>query len=303
MRKCTRSVHYGVMSPVSIVFCGTPEFAVPSLKALLERPQDMQVQLVITQPDQPVGRKQTLTPPPVKVFAEAHRLPFIQPEDINDQATGSKLQAIECDLLVTVAYGQLLSPTLLAIPRLGAVNVHPSLLPRWRGASPIQNAILAGDTQTGVTVQQMVEALDAGPILAQEQMALSPDETAGHLSALLADRGAQLLASTLSKPFSPKEQDETHVTLCRKLLRKDGEVNPAEMTAEEIHRRVRALHPWPGITTPFGGMRVKILRTSLVAEPEALEIPCKDGTLYVLSLQPPGRKPMSGKAWLRGHTK
>ncbi|MFH1444561.1 MAG: methionyl-tRNA formyltransferase [Candidatus Peregrinibacteria bacterium] len=291
------------MSPVSIVFCGTPEFAVPSLKALLERPQDMQVQLVITQPDQPVGRKQTLTPPPVKVFAEAHRLPFIQPEDINDEAISYKLKAISVDILVTVAYGQLLSPTLLAIPRLGSVNVHPSLLPRWRGASPIQNAILAGDTQTGVTVQQMVEALDAGPILAQEQMALSTDETAGHLSALLADRGAQLLASTLSKPFSPKEQDETHVTLCRKLSRKDGEVNPAEMTAEEIHRRVRALHPWPGITAPFGGMRVKILRTSLVAEPEALEIPCKDGTLYVLSLQPPGRKPMSGKAWLRGHTK
>jgi len=290
------------MSPLSIVFCGTPEFAVPSLKALLERPQQLAVRLVITQPDQPVGRKQILTPPPVKVFAEAHRLPLIQPENINDDATSSKLKATDFDLLATVAYGQIISPALLALPRLGAVNVHPSLLPRWRGASPIQHAILAGDSETGVTVQQMVQALDAGPVLAQESIALSPEETASHLSLILADRGAKLLTDTLIKPFAPVPQDETKVTLCRKLSRGDGEVNPAEMTAEEIHRRVRALTPWPGVTAPFGGDRVKILKTSLVAEPEALEVPCKDGRpLYVLSLQTPGRKPMTGKAWLRGH--
>ncbi|MDO8468428.1 MAG: methionyl-tRNA formyltransferase [Candidatus Peribacter sp.] len=292
------------MSPLSIAFCGTPEFAVPSLQALLERPEDFRVSLVITQLDQPVGRKQVLTPPPVKVFAEAHRLPLIQPENINDEVTSSQLKAISCDVLVTVAYGQIFSPALLLLPRLGAVNVHPSLLPRWRGASPIQHAILSGDGETGVTVQRMAEALDAGPVLAQERMTLSPEETFEHLSQTLADMGAALLSATLVKPFSPTVQDETKITLCRKLSRKDGEVNPSEMTAEEIHRRVRALTPWPGVTAPFGGSRVKILATSLVAEPEALEVPCKDGrTLYVLSVQTPGRKPMSGKAWLRGHAK
>ncbi|MDD5041544.1 MAG: methionyl-tRNA formyltransferase [Candidatus Peribacteraceae bacterium] len=292
------------MPPKDIIFCGTPEFAVPSLRALLERPQDFKVNLVITQPDEPVGRKQVLTPPPVKIFAEAHRLPFIQPENINDEAISYKLQAISCDVLVTVAYGQILSPALLALPRLGAVNVHPSLLPRWRGASPVQHAILAGDSETGVTVQMMVQALDAGPVLAQERIPLSPDEAAERLSALLAEMGGKLLVETLTKPFVPAAQEESKATFCRKLSRANGEVNPAEMTAEEIHRRVRALTPWPGVTAPFGGERVKILKTALVAEPEALEIPCKDGrTLFVLSVQSPGRKPMSGKAWLRGHAK
>ena len=292
------------MSPLSIAFCGTPEFAVPSLQALLERPQDFRVSLVITQLDQPVGRKQVLTPPPVKVFAEAHRLPLIQPENINDEATSSQLKAISCDVLVTVAYGQILSSALLSLPRLGAVNLHPSLLPRWRGASPIQHAILSGDGETGVTVQRMAEALDAGPVLAQERMTLSPEETFERLTLVLADMGAKLLANTLTKPLRPVPQDESKATFCRKLSRKDGEVNPADMTAEEIHRRVRALTPWPGVTAPFGGERVKILRTALVAEPEALEVPCKDGrTLYVLNVQTPGRKPMSGKAWLRGHAK
>lgn len=292
------------MSPLSIIFCGTPEFAVPSLQTLLERPLDFRIALVLTQPDEPVGRKQILTPPPVKVFAQAHNLPFIQPENINDPTLISHLSTLNSQLIVTVAYGQILSPALLALPRLGAVNVHPSLLPRWRGASPVQNAILAGDTETGVTVQQMVQTLDAGPILTQERLPLSASETADHLTQTLAEMGATLLADTLTHPFSPVMQDESKVTLCRKLSRKDGEINPAEMTAEEIHRRVRALTPWPSVTAPFGATRVKILRTSLVAEPEALEIPCSDGRpLYVLSLQPPGRKPMSGKAWLRGHNK
>ncbi len=292
------------MSPLSIIFCGTPEFAVPSLQALLERPQELKVSLVITQPDQPVGRKQTLTPPPVKVFAEAHRLPCIQPEDINDPSVHFQLSTFNFQLLITVAYGQILSSALLSLPRLGAVNLHPSLLPKWRGASPIQHAILAGDSETGVTVQMMTEALDAGPILAQQRVPLAPEETFEHLNAVLADMGAKLLAATLTKPFMPVPQDASNVTFCRKLSRKDGDVNPSDMTAEEIHRRVRALTPWPGVTAPFGGEHVKILKTSLVAEPEALEIPCKDGhTLYVLQLQSPGRKPMSGKAWLRGHTK
>lgn len=293
-----------IVPPLSIIFCGTPEFAVPSLEELLRHPETFSIRLVITQPDQPVGRKQELTPPPVKLFGEAHRLPLIQPEDINDPTVNDQLSTINCDLLVTVAYGQILSPTLLALPRLGAVNVHPSLLSRWRGASPIQNTLLAGDTETGVTIQQMSAELDAGPILAQEVVAITPEDTFESLSRSLAVKGAQLLAATLTKPFAPVPQDPTKVTVCRKLTRKDGEVNPSEMSAEEIHRRVRSLTPWPGVTAPFGGMRVKLLLTALIAEPEALEVPCADGrTLYVLNLQPPGRKPMTGKAWLRGHSK
>ncbi len=290
--------------PLSIVFCGTPDFAAPSLRALIEDPR-FRVTLVVTQPDKPVGRAQVLTPPPVKVVAGKHQIPVAQPEDIasfwNQEL---KTNNQKPDFLVVVAYGQILPEELLAWPSRAAVNAHASLLPRWRGASPIAHAILAGDRETGVTIQQMVKDLDAGPILAQKKTAIGPRETAADLSGRLATMAAELLVETLTRPLSPLPQDPSQVTICRKLSRKDGEVSPAAMTAEEIDRRVRALVPWPGIRCDVYGEPVKLLVTALEPQVDPLALPCKNGTtLYVRKLQSPGGKPLSGTDWQRGRRK
>ena len=289
-----------MLYPYSIVFCGTPDFAVPSLKALLSDPA-FSVKLVITQPDKPVGRKQTMTPSPVKILATQHGISVWQPQNINEEATSYKLQATSFDFLVVVAYGQILSKEILSLPKIAPVNVHPSLLPRWRGASPMHHAILAGDQTTGVTIQQMAEALDAGPVLAQERFPLSPAETLVSLKQTLAEKGATLLTRTLQSPLQPAPQDATQVTVCSKLTRKDGEVNAQNMTAEEIDRKVRALTPWPGVTCPIKDEIVKILKTSLTEQPESLPLPCSKNTMvFIIELQSPGGKPMNGAAWMRG---
>jgi len=273
---------------------------VPSLKALLSDPA-FSVKLVITQPDKPVGRKQTMTPSPVKILATQHGISVWQPQNINEEATSYKLQATSFDFLVVVAYGQILSKEILSLPKIAPVNVHPSLLPRWRGASPMHHAILAGDQTTGVTIQQMAEALDAGPVLAQERFPLSPAETLVSLKQTLAEKGATLLTRTLQSPLQPAPQDATQVTVCSKLTRKDGEVNAQNMTAEEIDRKVRALTPWPGVTCPIKDEIVKILKTSLTEQPESLPLPCSKNTMvFIIELQSPGGKPMNGAAWMRG---
>ena len=272
----------------------------PSLKALLSDPA-FSVKLVITQPDKPVGRKQTMTPSPVKILATQHGISVWQPQNINEEATSYKLQATSFDFLVVVAYGQILSKEILSLPKIAPVNVHPSLLPRWRGASPMHHAILAGDQTTGVTIQQMAEALDAGPVLAQERFPLSPAETLVSLKQTLAEKGATLLTRTLQSPLQPAPQDATQVTVCSKLTRKDGEVNAQNMTAEEIDRKVRALTPWPGVTCPIKDEIVKILKTSLTEQPESLPLPCSKNTMvFIIELQSPGGKPMNGAAWMRG---
>lgn len=287
-------------SPLTIIFCGTPEFALPSLKALLNDPA-FSVKLVVTQPDKPVGRKQIMTPPPVKVLAEQSNIPIWQPDNINAQDARLKTQDSPFDFLVVVAYGQILSKEILALPTIAPVNLHPSLLPRWRGASPMHHTLLAGDRETGVTIQQMAEALDAGPILAQERVPVGPRETFVSLRTTLAEKGAALLVRTLKAPLRPVPQDKTQMTICTKLTRKDGEVDPARMTAEAIDRKVRALTPWPGVTCPIHKETVKLLKTALTAERDALPLPCAEGSmLFVLELQPPGKKPMSGAAWERG---
>jgi methionyl-tRNA formyltransferase len=280
----------------SIVFCGTPDFAVPSLKALLDDPA-FTVELVITQPDKKVGRKQELTPPPVKVLAEERGVPVAQPENI----AAFQFLAPRFQFLVVVAYGQILPQTVLDLPAIAPVNVHASLLPRWRGASPIQHAILAGDPQTGVTIQRMVRELDAGPILAQAAQPLAPDTTAAMLHEELAKLGAALLIETLKKPLDPKPQNESDVTVCRKLTRQDGVCDPAAMTAADIDRRVRALTPWPGVTCEVSGQTVKIHAASLQPREKSVALPCKDGTtLWILGLQSPGKRAMTAEEWLRG---
>ncbi len=284
-------------SPFRIVFCGTPAFAVPSLQALAADPA-YKVELVITQPDKPIGRKQVITPTPVKVAALELGIPVEQPDNIND----FRIPLSGFDFLVVVAYGQLFKQPLLDLPSIAAVNLHGSLLPRWRGASPIHHSVLAGDTESGVSVQKMVKKLDAGPVLNQTSITLDPRETSTTLLERLAILGAQLLVKTLQQPLNPQPQDETKVTICRKLTRKDGEVDSEIMTAEEIDRHVRALVPWPGVTCTINGKSVKLLATDLQSSADAFPLPCKNNTiLYITKIQSPGKEAVKGAEWIRGN--
>ena len=301
------------MSPeknTSIWFLGTSAFAVPSLEALLSDPH-FSVDLVITQPDRPVGRKQEVTASPVKAAAMKHGLKIMQPENINDPSHfslpahrslgegGSTFHSP--DFLVVVSFGQILSQKILDCPKTAPVNLHGSLLPRWRGASPIQHAILAGDSETGVTVQKIALELDAGPVLAQEKVTIDPRETFTTLHDRLATMGADLLIKTLKAPLRPTEQDASRVTVCRTLKRDDGLVDAAAMTAKEIDRKVRGLTPWPGVTMVMDGQKVKILEASLEPGMDTAPLSCASETvLHLVTVQPAGKKAMKGATWKRG---
>lgn len=283
-------------SPLHIIFCGTSAFAIPALRALAEA-KDSVIDLVVTQPDRAVGRTQAITPPPVAIAAKEYSLPTAQPANINRMDLVNNAP----DFLVVVSYGQRIGNALLALPRIAPINIHPSLLPRWRGASPIQHAILAGDRQTGVTIQRMVAALDAGPILARQATAIGTEETVEELHDRLADMSAQMLVSTLQKPLREQEQNAAEVTVCGKLGRGDGDVDPATMTAEHIHRRIRALVPWPGVRCSIGGQNVKLHAATLQPTEKSLPLQCAESTvLFVTRLQSPGGNAMPADAWLRG---
>lgn len=287
-------------SPVTIVFLGTSAFAVPSLRALENDPR-FKVCLVITQPDRPSGRKQALTPPPVKTEALKLGIRVLQPEKMN-AAYGDMHDAEfreRPDFLVVVSYGQILSQSVLDWPTKAAVNVHASLLPKLRGASPLQHAILRDETETGITVQQMTASLDAGPILGQSSMTLDERETFVHLHDTLANEGAKLLVETLTAPLLPVEQRNDQATFCTKLRKEDGRADPVTMTADTIDRLVRALTPWPGVTVGTD----KILATELHETPQSFPLPCKDGTvLHITKIQAAGKKPMSGQDFARGRS-
>ncbi len=282
----------------SIVFLGTSSFAVPALKALALDKRFI-IELVVTQPDRPVGRKQELTPPPVKLAAQELNLKIEQPESLNSEFRILNSAQARPDFLVCIAYGQIISQEVIDWPKIAAVNLHGSLLPLLRGASPVHHAILQGFTETGVTVQRMVKELDAGPTLAQTKTSLSERETFQSLHDTLAEMGAALLTDTLKKPLMETKQDEAKVTLCKKLSREDGIANPKAMTAEAIDRMVRALTPWPGVTINGN----KILAASLFETPDSLKVECANTTtLYVQKIQPPSGKLMSGKAFATGRT-
>jgi len=288
------------MKPFSVIFCGTPEFAVPSLEALI-KDSNYSVDLVITQPDKPVGRKLELTPPPVKTYAQKHDIEVLQPKNINDDF--SAIESTKPDFLVTVAYGQIVAQSLLDLPNIKAVNIHPSLLPHWRGASPIQNAILAGDKETGVTLLEMTEELDAGPILAQETISIEDRETALTLHDKLAQVSAQLLIKKLKEPLNPTPQNESEASYCQKLTREDGNIDSTSMTAQEIDRTVRALVPWPGVRINISGNELKLIETSLEETNDSVPHICaEETTLHIVKLQPPGKKTMTGKEWKRGRS-
>jgi methionyl-tRNA formyltransferase len=306
-----------------IVFFGSPDFALPSLEALLALAHE--VVAVVSQPDRPAGRGHTATPPPVKRLALARGLPVLQPEKVSDPESVATLSALEPDVFVVAAYGQILRQRLLDVPRRGILNVHASLLPRWRGASPIAAAILAGDEVTGVTLMEMVRALDAGPMVARIEMAISPHDTTGTLEPRLAEAGAALLAESFdpwaSGQLSPVPQDESLVTYAPQLTRADALIDWSQ-PAVEVWRRIRALNPWPVAHTRWRGQELRIHEAwplshdsgelpGTVLPPTSLPPEADDpqvtfavatgaGSLAIRHLQRPGKRALSGAEFLRG---
>jgi len=271
---------------------------------------------VITQPDRPAGRGLKLTPPPVKIAATELGLPLLQPRSINSQDCVEFLRSLNLDLLVTAAFGQLLRPVVLQLPRLGCVNVHASLLPKYRGAAPIQWAIINGERETGVTTFLMDEGMDTGPILLQRRTEIGPEETFGELEERLSRLGAELAVETVEKlwrgEIEPKPQPPNG-TLAPKLHKEDGRIR-WEWEARRIHNLVRGLSPRPGAFTTWQGELVKILRTKVVeegAKPAApgcllprrdrLLVATGSGILEVLELQPAGCRCLSGRDFLNGY--
>ncbi|HAI22167.1 MAG TPA: methionyl-tRNA formyltransferase [Clostridiales bacterium UBA8153] len=299
---------------LKVVFLGTPEFAVPSLYAL-ERQH--QLAAVITQPDRVAGRKAQLCPPPVKVAAAGLGLDVWQPTSCRDPQLLAALAGLDPDLLVVVAYGQILPQAMLDIPRLGAINAHASLLPKYRGAAPIQRAIMAGETETGVTTVYMNRRLDAGDIILQEAVKILPDATGGSLHAQLANLSARLLVRTLAlaaKEAAPRvPQDEGAASYAPRLLPQD-EVVDWSRTAESIACQVRALNPRPGAYTLHRGRRLKLWEVRprsgdngascgevVAVEDEGPVVSTGSGTLQLIRVQPEGGCSMDGGAYLRGH--
>lgn len=296
---------------IRIVFMGSPDFALPVLAAL---EGNFSVVGVVTQPDRPAGRGRELTPPPVKVLTRELGLPVIQPKNLRQPEALEQLQDWDPEVIVVAAFGQILRPNVLDLPPHGCVNVHASLLPRWRGAAPIQAAILHGDETTGVTIMKMDPGVDTGPILAQEPIPISPTDTAGTLSPKLAQLGADLLVETLpgylSGDIEPKPQDDSQATYAPMLKKSDGELDFSE-TAEVLARKVRAYNPWPGTFTFLNQQRLKIHRAHPV-DAEAISpgqstiyqdlpaIGTRSGLLVLDEVQPAGKKPMPGEVFLHG---
>jgi methionyl-tRNA formyltransferase len=301
--------------PRRVVFFGTPTFAVPSLSALLESAD--QVVGVVTQPDRPRGRGQQVRPEAVKLIAQARGLRILQPEKLREDAFLSAFQALEPDIAVVAAYGRILPTRLLNLPRLGFINVHASLLPRWRGAAPVHRAILAGDHRTGVTIMRVVPALDAGPTLASETVDIGPDETSAELEARLASAGAKLLVATMSRmgegPLVETPQDERLVTYAKRLERAESRLDFAGPAAS-IHDQIRGLQPWPLAAALLNGRRVLFHRSQIVSdildagspgtvsaiEPDGIVVATRPGAVRILELQAEGRQPLAAAAFVPG---
>ena len=301
---------------MKLVFCGTPRFAVPTLEALIAA--DHEIALVVSQPDRPVGRTQQLTAPPVKETALAGALEITQPEKIKNNAEfRARLEAIAPDAIVVVAYGRIIPPWMLALPRLGCINLHASLLPKYRGAAPIQWAVAMGETITGNTTMLLEEGLDTGPILLQREIPIGPEQTAVGLFDVLAKDGAPLVVETLAGldagTIKPKPQDHTRATLAPILDREEGRMDFAARTATELFNRWRGFQPWPGAYTALEGkkliahqMRVAAKRAE--SEPGTVDltdhrllVACAQNTwIEIAELQLEGKKRMAASDFLRG---
>jgi len=304
-----------LVTPRRIVFAGTPEFARPALETLIQRPGQHPL-AVLTQPDRPAGRGRKLTPSPVKQAAQAAGIEVLQPDSLKADSALAALERLAPDLIITAAYGLLLPKRVLDLPALGCWNLHASLLPRWRGASPIQQAILAGDAETGVTLMQMEAGLDSGPILCQQAVPIGREETAGELHDRLAELAAEVLAEALDRLAqdalpSPEPQPGRGVTHAPLIRKSDAEIDWRE-PAETLARQVRAFNPWPVAFGKLADQPVRIFRARALADSgpgapgavrtrSGLDVACGRGWLRILELQSPGRRRMPADEWLNAH--
>jgi len=312
--------------PLRIIFFGTPQFAVPSLRALLGSGHS--VAGVVTQPDKPRGRGQHVTESPVKQLAREHGIPVLQPDRLKDESALAALRELAPDLGVVAAYGKILPAGVLATPLLGLVNVHASLLPRHRGAAPVHRAVMAGDVETGISIMQVVQALDAGPVYRIATRPIGPDETSADVERDLAHIGAGLLLEVIgviaSGLASPEPQDDEASTYAPRLQKEEGTIDWSA-SSQVIHNRVRGLQPWPLAWTWLGGRRLIVLKTRIGAATaatgqeslsgvnvaaagtilgisrDALTVRTGDGVIDVLLVQPEGRRAMSVKDFAAGH--
>jgi methionyl-tRNA formyltransferase len=301
---------------VRVVLLGTGGFAVPSLEALLDAGHD--VAAVVTQPDREKGRGRVVSAPPTKVRAEARGVPVLQPARIEDPRAIEELRALRPEVQVVVAYGQILPRAVIDVPPRGTINVHSSLLPRYRGAAPIQWAIVNGERETGVTTMLIDEGLDTGPTLLSRATPIGADETAPELEARLARMGAEVLVKTLEDlargTLVPRPQDHAKATVAPRLKKEDGRLDWTRR-ADEIARRVRGLQPWPGVVTTLGGADLKVIRarpetgpptdappgTLLAVDRDGLMVAAGEGTrLRLLEVQPESRRAMPAAAFAAG---
>lgn len=298
-----------------ILFMGTPDIAAESLRAVCAAGHE--VCAVFTREDKPVGRKQTLTAPPAKEEALLHSIPVFQPKTLRDAAVQAEIKALAPELIVVVAYGRILPPEVLGIPRYGCINLHVSLLPKYRGAAPVQWAVINGDAETGVTIMQLDEGLDTGDILMVERLAIGPEETSGELFNRVSSIGAALLTRCIGElaagRVTPKAQNDAEATLAPPLTKEMAGFD-FHKDARTLHNLIRGMNPWPAAWFCCEGKKVKVLKSRLaglvgqdtaalpgtVLALKPLTVACKEGALELLELVPEGKKPMEGSAWAAG---
>lgn len=297
---------------MKLIFMGTPEFAATSLRLLAD--SEHQILAVYTQPDRPTGRKRRMTPSAVKQVAEERKIPIYQPETLRNPEVINQLEELAPDVIVVVAYGKLLPKEILQIPPKGAVNVHGSLLPKYRGAAPIQRSVLNGDAVTGITTMYLAEGLDTGDMIYQEETAIGENETSSELFLRLAPIGASLLMKTLqaidqgTAPRIPQREEESSYA---SVLTKEESPLSFNKPAQEVHNQIRGLCEWPGAVAPFHGKQCKIFRSRLVPDcfgpagilldDRRLIIGCRDGAVELLELQLAGAKRTSASDFINGH--
>lgn len=303
------------MHPLKIIFAGTPDFAVPALAALIDAGHD--VRLVLTQPDRPSGRGMKLKASPVKELALQHKIEVFQPETLKDLDAQARIEAAKADVMIVAAYGLIISTNVLQMPRLGCYNIHASLLPRWRGAAPIHRSLLAGDAETGVTIMEVVPALDAGAMVSKGILPIGERDTSQSLHDELAKMGANLmvdamkqLAETASLPATP--QDESLVTYAAKLQKSEASIDWTQ-TADLISRQVRAFNPFPVAHAMLNGEVCRIWMAvteatssnqrpgTILSLGDSIQVACGDGVLSIEELQLPGGKRLKAKDFVAGH--
>jgi methionyl-tRNA formyltransferase len=303
------------MKNLNIIFAGTPDFAAVALQKLLDKKYD--IIAVYTQPDRPAGRGRKLTPSPVKALALEYNIPVEQPVNFKEEGSIEKLQSYQADLMIVAAYGLLLPSEVLKAPKLGCLNIHASLLPRWRGAAPIQRSILEGDTETGITIMQMNEGLDTGDILLKLSTPINSDDTGGSVHDRLAELGGEAIIAALELlekgRLDPQKQDDGLANYAKKLQKQESKIDWSR-SAVQIDRQVRAFYPWPGSQTSLNEKVIRIHKTEildpdatgnageiLAYSKEGLDIQCGKGRLRVVQCQLPGSRTMATTDLFNGH--